>query len=1307
MIAFESVPPWYWDSIGVSKYCVNGREILQPNLWALWGREVSAIVMFISDQCIALEISCHQSTVYVAAVYASTFYLKRRQLWAELTNLQGCFQGPWLFIGDFNAVLGAHEKRRRRPPPPLSCIDFMNWSNANLLHHLPTLGAFYTWSNGRLGSDNVALRLDRAICNEEWVNFWRSSSCSALGNSALVRHQSDHHPLLMSMDFCTSQRSGNFKFFKTWTEHEDCRRIVAENWSKHTRGHGMTRLQAKLKHMKQVFRHWNRTVFGDVDRKVRMAVEEVNRIQQIIDSVGFSDQLYAQELEAHLILTKALHYQDELWREKLRDQRFIHGDRNTAYFHRISKVRATKNTISFLQDGDAVITDPARIEVHVLNYFQAIFSVDNSCIQNDLVVDTIPSLVSNVDNNSLLRLPLWGEVKNAVFTLNGDGAPGPNGFGGHFYQTYWDIVGADVIQSVQDFFISGQLAQNINSNLIVLIPKVPGARVMGDYRPIALANFQFKIISKILADRLADITMRIISVEQRGFIRDRDISKCVILASEAINLLEKRQYGGNVALKVDIAKAFDTLDWNFLLAVLQRFGFDEKFVHWILVILQSARLSVLVNGKAVGFFTCSHGVRQGDPLSPLLFCLVEEVLSRALSMAATDGQLIPMSYCRGVSFPTHILYADDVLIFCTGTKRNIRRLIKIFSQYSEVSGQLINNAKSRFFTSAMTGSRVQMISSLLGFNVGSLPFTYLGCPIFRGKPKVSHFQIITVRIKSKLSTWKGTSLSIMGRVQLVKSIIHGMLVYSFHVCTVSWKILCRPWSEGGLDIKSTRLINNAAMLKLAWNLLSSNSQWAVLLKRRFFSQGQPIRYFVKSSVWHGVKNHMSILRQNKLWIVGTGDRINLWTNNWLGEPLVTLFNIDPFFHASFTGKVSEVIVNGNWDLPASLLVPEVTSRLASITLPRTELPDSLVWTHSADGQLTSKHAVSFLRSAAHLLPWADRIWNNYIPPFHSFSFWRLMHGKMPTDENLRTKGCVIVSVCCFCFNSIETSHHLFLHCSFASALWSWLGGKLHRSIDCSSVDSLLHCIPIHCSSQVSDIYLAAVLHTVHVIWLARNAFRFQSQLQSIQSAKARIHSLIAMSGNVSTGKCLHSDSAILEEFSVSPRHRKYKDIILVLWKNPSPPLLKVNTDGSVVGGLAACGGLFRDSSGSFLGAFSCNIGLASVFHAETLAFILALEHAAHHGWRNLWLESDSTSALMIFSNSSLVQWLLRNRWHNAQRLGIQVISSHILHEGNRCADNLANMGHGIQGSIWLETLPTELHLDFYRDRIGLPSFRFP
>jgi len=184
--------------------------------------------------------------------------------------------------------------------------------------------------------------------------------------------------------------------------------------------------------------------------------------------------------------------------------------------------------------------------------------------------------------------------------------------------------------------------------MLVLIPKVTGAQVMGDFRPIALANFQFKIVTKILADKLSIITLRIISPEQRGFIHDRNISECIILASEAINMIDKRQFGGNVLLKVDIKKAFDTLDWKFLIAVLRKFGFSSLFTDWILAILHSARISILVNGKAVVFFNCSHGVRQGDPLSPLLFCIAEEVLSRAISMACVAGKIVPMFYCSRV-----------------------------------------------------------------------------------------------------------------------------------------------------------------------------------------------------------------------------------------------------------------------------------------------------------------------------------------------------------------------------------------------------------------------------------------------------------------------------------------------------------------------------------------------------------------------------------------------------------------------------------------------------------------------------------
>jgi len=145
--------------------------------------------------------------------------------------------------------------------------------------------------------------------------------------------------------------------------------------------------------------------------------------------------------------------------------------------------------------------------------------------------------------------------------------------------------------------------------------------------------------------------------------------------------------------------------------------------------------------------------------------------------------------------------------------------------------------------------------------------------------------------------------------------------------------------------------------------------------------------------------------------------------------------------------------------------------------------------------------------------------------------------------------------------------------------------------------------------------------------------------------------------------------------------RMVKDIVLVVWKPPTAPWLKVNTNGSVIGGYAACGGLFRDHSGTFRGAFVCNIGTQSVFYAEVMAIIFAIEYAVHHGWRNIWLESNSTSALRIFSNALLVPILLRNRWHNACNLGIQVISSHIFREGNCCADYLTNLGHSVVGAI--------------------------
>lgn len=204
------------------------------------------------------------------------------------------------------------------------------------------------------------------------------------------------------------------------------------------------------------------------------------------------------------------------------------------------------------------------ISDHIVQYYRNLFCTNNVVLQDQLLVEeAIPNLVDDSLNTMLTVIPSHLEIKNAVFDLNKDGALGPDGFGAFFFQTYWDIISLDVTNAVIEFFTKSWLLQNFNANTLILIPKTPNANTIDQYRPIAMANFKFKIISKVLADRLAKIMFGIVSKEQRGFIQGRNIKDCICLDSEAVNFLHKKSYGGNLALKIDISKAFDTLDWNF------------------------------------------------------------------------------------------------------------------------------------------------------------------------------------------------------------------------------------------------------------------------------------------------------------------------------------------------------------------------------------------------------------------------------------------------------------------------------------------------------------------------------------------------------------------------------------------------------------------------------------------------------------------------------------------------------------------------------------------------------------------------
>lgn len=247
-------------------------------------------------------------------------------------------------------------------------------------------------------------------------------------------------------------------------------------------------------------------------------------------------------------------------------------------------------------------------------------------------------------------------------------------------------MGFDVCKMVKWFFINGIVPYRSNYNTMVLLPKKDRAVNIEEFRPIVKGNFFFKIISKLLAATLSVIVERIISANQFGFIRNRSIHQCIAFALGGVNLLSKKAFGGSVALKLDIQKAFDTINWHFLLWILESFRFSSQFASWISSILSSAHISIMTSSRLQGHFSCSRGVRQGDPLSLILLGIEEDFFSRYLIYMVNHRELEPNHYTNGVSLPTHLLYADDILIFCRASLWNVHNLRATLDLYMSLLG---------------------------------------------------------------------------------------------------------------------------------------------------------------------------------------------------------------------------------------------------------------------------------------------------------------------------------------------------------------------------------------------------------------------------------------------------------------------------------------------------------------------------------------------------------------------------------------------------------------------------------------------
>jgi len=260
-------------------------------------------------------------------------------------------------------------------------------------------------------------------------------------------------------------------------------------------------------------------------------------------------------------------------------------------------------------------------------------------------------------------------------------------------------VGEEVRQTVLDYLNNEVFDPGINSTFITLIPKKASPSSVSDFCPISLCNVSYKLIAKVLANRLKKVLPVIISPAQSAFVPGRLITDNVLVAYEALHSMATRMRGrkGYMAAKLDMSKAYDRVEWSFLESMMRSLGFMERWIRFIMRCVSSVTYSVLVNGVPYGKFIPSRGLRQVDPLPPYLFLLVAEGLSSLLARAEQEGKITGVPISAGGVRLTHLLFADDSLLFCRANFNEWGYLLKVLEMYESTSGQKLNADKTSIF----------------------------------------------------------------------------------------------------------------------------------------------------------------------------------------------------------------------------------------------------------------------------------------------------------------------------------------------------------------------------------------------------------------------------------------------------------------------------------------------------------------------------------------------------------------------------------------------------------------------------------
>nr|GEU48147.1 RNA-directed DNA polymerase, eukaryota [Tanacetum cinerariifolium] len=746
----------------------------------------------------------------------------------------------------------------------------------------------------------------------------------------------------------------------------------------------------------------------------------------------------------------------------------IEGDENSKYFHGIVNKKRRQLAIKGILVDGKWIDNPSWVKAEFLAHFSNRFAASEwtrapleGDFPNRLHIDQSLDLECAVSNE---------EIKKAVWDCGSDKSPGPDGFTFEFFKKFWCIVGDDV---------SSSFPNGCNPLFIALIPKVLDAKHLNEFRCISLIGCQYKIIGKILANRLSLVIDGIISHEQSAFIKGRQIMDGPLILNELISWCKDKKKQA-LMFKVDFQKAFDSVRWDHLDDILDKFGFGSRWRGWIRGCLHSSKALILANGSPTDEFSFHRGLRQGGPLSQFLFILVMESLHVSLQRIIDRGLFDPIYIGNDNTIPiSRLFYADDAMFIGKWTCSNVNALIMMLHWFFLVSGLKMNVHKSNIYGAGMRLSDIKQMADRFGCISNNLPFTYLGVKAGANMKWITSCSDVVTKVSDKLSSWKAKTLSVGGRLTLIKSVLGAIPTYYMSLFKVPKGILSHL----------ERLRNNFFLgadiddRKITWvfGVKLWRTRIMEVIKAIYDNTGSldsPIPSRLRSSTWGGILTAINKLKSKGVDLMGF---CKLVIDASVAFKLQNLNVVFSFRRAVRSGIEESQLM-------------ELLQILSSVVL--SPASDRWSWTLHGLGEYSVKSAREKIDKQTLAAASSPTRWSKVLPIKINVFMWRMFLDRLPTRNNLVNRGVDVPSVLCpICEAEVESRNHLFLSCTmtvdFIRLFGKWWSIQIHSLVDPPSWEVWINSLRL--KNLQKCVFEANFCSLWWHIWTFRNSFLFSTK----------------------------------------------------------------------------------------------------------------------------------------------------------------------------------------------------------------------